>query len=78
MEAKSKSDRVAEAVNMYKQLQKMGVMSNPRFAQQFKDAYQNFVHDGTSTTVRCPAAVGSSVVVTFSTTRQSGVTLVNH
>lgn len=71
--AKSRAERVKEAVQMCKQVQKMGLLSNSRFAEQFKGAYRAFVTDGTTATLRCPVDVGAHVEVVFSNTRQSGI-----
>jgi hypothetical protein len=72
---KSLDDRVKELIEIKSMLSKMGLLQLPEFAEKIKTEMNAFVCVGQSSTLRWRLDNDSSVVITLSSKKQSGLVL---
>lgn len=73
--SKPNNERVAECVQIRRQLQALGVMSDRSFASQLNEASRAFMHQGVSSTFTARRIVDAPVDITvvLSNTHKSGI-----
>ena len=72
---KTQEERIKELLEIRGMLQQLGLFTIPEFAEKIKIEMNAFVKDGYSSRFRWKLEDDTDIIITFSSTKKSGVTM---